>query len=489
MSPTNQLEMTGTVLIVDDHESGRFVKRRTLERAGLSVLEAATGAEALAIAARESPDVILLDVNLPDINGIEVTRRLRAAQREPPSLQILQISSTAIENSDRIRGLEQGADVYLTEPTDSQILIATVRALLRVRRAEVALASALESERRARQAAEDASRLKDEFLATLSHELRTPLNALMGWIWQLRHSNLDDSKRERALDSLERNAGIQAQLINDLLDISRIAKGKLHLEIRVVDLRSIVDAAVESVGDGAAQKHVRMGVEGPSVWTTGDYPRLLQVVTNLATNAVQFTPEEGRIRITVAEEGSAAVVRVQDTGAGIEPAFLPYVFDQFRQAVGGLSRKHGGLGLGLTVVQQIVELHGGSVNVTSAGAGHGATFTVCLPNETVLTHGHEPSSPLLSGLDLLLLEDDITEPDVLAAVLESSGAQVTVASRARGESAVAAARFSATIGRERLPSNPIPHVMVAAPIQPAQLVRSVAYALHGGSTSGATPPS
>jgi signal transduction histidine kinase len=479
MSAAREVPPPGTVLIVDDHEAGRFVKRRTLERVGLTVLEASTGAEALAIAARESPDVILLDVHLPDINGMEVTRRLRAGEGGTPTIQILQISSTAIQDSDRIRGLEQGADVYLTEPTDSQILVATVRALLRVRRAELALASALESERRARQAAEEASRLKDEFLATLSHELRTPLNALMGWVWQLRHSHLDGAKRERALDSLERNATIQAQLVNDLLDISRIAKGKLRLEIRVVDLRAVVDAATDSVGDSAARKHVRIDIEGPSVWTTGDYARLLQVVTNLAMNAVQFTPEDGCIRMTVAEEGSAAVVRVQDTGAGIEPAFLPYVFDQFRQAEGGLSRKHGGLGLGLTVVQQIVELHGGTVSVMSEGAGHGATFTISLPNEAALARCSDPSVPLLRGLHLLVLDDDSSQREAVAAVLESSGAEVTMAACAGATDALGTGPFSATISQQDIAAGAIPHVAFHPPIQPAGLVRAVAHATHG----------
>ena len=479
----------GTVLIVDDQESGRFVKRRTLERAGLHVLEASTGAEALAIASRESPDVILLDVNLPDINGIEVTRRLRAARTEPPATQILQISSTAIEDSDRIRGLEQGADAYLTEPTDSHILIATVRALLRVRRAETALAFALESERRARAAAEDASRLKDEFLATLSHELRTPLNALMGWIWQLRHSSLDESKRERALDSLERNARIQAQLINDLLDISRIAKGKLHLEMRVVDLRAVVETAVESVADSAAQKHVRMEIEGPSVWTTGDHARLLQVVTNLATNAVQFTPQDGCIQFSVAEEGSVAVIRVHDTGVGIEPAFLPHVFDQFRQAEGVLSRKHGGLGLGLTVVQQIVVLHGGTVGVASGGEGQGTTFTVSLPREPALGDGHRPSPPLLSGLHLLVVDDDAVERDIVTAVLESSGADVSATPSTGADEALGSNQFNATVGRGRPSSHALPHITLSEPIEPAGLVRAVARAVRGPLTSHSTVPS
>ena len=218
-----------TILVVDDQDAGRFVKVQTLRRSGFIVIEAATGTDTLSLIASERPDLVVLDVNLPDMSGFDVTRRIRQSETGPPTLQILQVSNTAVENEDRVRGLEQGADVYLTEPVDGTVLVATVQALLRVRRAETALADALQGERNARELAEQANRLKDEFIATLSHELRTPLNALMGWIWQLRNATLDEPARERALDSIERNARMQAQLINDLLDISRASKGKLQL--------------------------------------------------------------------------------------------------------------------------------------------------------------------------------------------------------------------------------------------------------------------
>jgi signal transduction histidine kinase len=416
------------VAVVDDNEAARFVKCQTLRRAGFTVLEGATGADALRFVERERPDIFVLDVNLPDISGLEVTRRLRLITAVIPAVQILQISSTAVGTADRVRGLEQGADVYLTEPVAGEVLVATVQAMLRVQRAEAALAMALESERRSRAAAEEANRLKDEFIATLSHELRTPLNALMGWIWQLRHSRLDASAEQRALDSIERNTRIQAQLINDLLDISRASRGKLPLEMRLVDLQNVVAAAVESVREVIERNQLHLRLDVVAALVSGDQARLQQVVTNLLTNAIQYTPADGAISVRLSVDDDQAVVMVEDTGAGIEPSFLPYVFDQFRQGEGLTSRKHGGLGLGLSVVRQLVELHGGTVGVSSAGAGRGATFTVCLPRERVL-------NPAAFADDQLLLDDvsvRITaagggDPHPLAAVLESSGAIVTIA--------------------------------------------------------------
>ena len=415
-------EAVPTVLVTDDHDAGRFVKVQTLRRAGFDVHEASTGQQALETTTALKPDVLILDVNLPDVSGLEVCRRLREMPEELPALQILQISNTAITTADRVRGLEHGADVYLTEPVEGEILVATVRALVRARRAELALAVALGREREARAIAEQASRLKDEFIATLSHELRTPLNALMGWIWQLRHSTLDESGRTRAFDSLERNARVQAQLINDLLDISRISKGKLRLTIQLVDLESVVDAAIESVRDAAAQKHVGLTVTRRAASRiAGDQSRLQQVVTNLLTNAVQFTPDRGEIAVALENEGPDTVLTVTDTGEGIDPAFLPYIFDPFRQGEGRLTRKHGGLGLGLSVVRQLVDLHGGQVSVASAGHGEGTTFTVRLPRELDVDR-RDRSQPVLSGLHVLVVHPAAND---LAEILMASGARTT----------------------------------------------------------------
>jgi signal transduction histidine kinase len=421
------MSATSTILVVDDTDASRFVKIQTLRRAGFRVIDATTGADALAQVARERPDLLVLDVNLPDMTGFEVTRRLREVSPESPALPILQVSATAISSADRVRGLDQGADVYLVEPVDAEVLVATVQALLRARRAEVALAAALERERRARKVAEEADRLKNEFIATLSHELRTPLNAVMGWIWQLQHTKLSDEARARALESLERNSRMQAQLINDLLDVSRASRGKLQLEMRLVDLKNVVTAAAESVSEAMERKHLDLQLRLQPAYVAGDEARLQQIVTNLLTNAVQFTPIDGRITVTLRVEDGDAVLSVEDTGAGIDPSFVPFVFDQFRQGEAGLARKHSGLGLGLAVVKQLVTLHDGSVTVASEGLGRGATFTVRLPRENASAADLEQGSPvLLKDLRVLLITDDGVDTMGVKPLLEYSGAVVRV---------------------------------------------------------------
>lgn len=414
---------TAKILVVDDEDAGRFVKVERLRRSGFTVISASTGQEALKLAETEGPDLIVLDVNLPDISGLEVARRVRSSETGAPLLPILQISNTAVGVADRVRGLEHGADVYLTEPVDGEVLVATVHALLRVRRAEIALASALEREREARKVAEEANRLKDEFLATLSHELRTPLNAMMGWIWQLRQGTLGVEARQRALDSIERNAHVHAQLINDLLDVSRISKGKLQLEMTLVDLQQVVNDVVESVGESLKAKPIDLQLDLRPVWVAADHSRLQQIVTNLLTNAVQFTPAGGKIFVSLSHQGDDALLRVEDTGAGIDQEFLPFVFDQFKQGTGGMSRKHGGLGLGLSVVRQLIDLHGGSVTAESEGVGHGAAFALRLPTEIAPPSGSAAGERLLETV-WIRIENESERMAMLSAAMESSGAHV-----------------------------------------------------------------
>jgi signal transduction histidine kinase len=466
------------VLVVDDHDAGRFVKVQTLRRAGFVVHEFATGLSALAAVSSIGPDAVVLDVNLPDISGLEVCRRIREMPSALKSMQIIQVSNTAVSVADQVRGLDQGADVYLTEPIEGEVLVATVRALVRAHRAEAALAVALEHEREARNVAEEASRLKDEFIATLSHELRTPLNALMGWIWQLRNSTLDEGAQARALESLERNARVQAQLINDLLDISRISKGKLHLNMRVVDVKGVLDAAVDSVRDSAERKDLAVTVAAEAgLHVAGDHARLQQVVTNLLTNAVQFTPQHGRIDVAAAARGEDVAIEVSDTGEGIEPAFLPHVFDQFRQGEGGLSRMHGGLGLGLSVVRQLIELHGGRVAVTSGGRGQGTTFTFILPREAP-DHDGDASSPVLSGMHVLVVHPVAGE---LAEILEASGAETTAVAATDG-AGPPAGTFDAIVADQAhlagAPAN-VPVVLIDRALSGGELVRRVMRARRG----------
>jgi signal transduction histidine kinase len=417
------------IIVVDDNESAQFAKVQVLRRAGYQVTHVGTGAGALAAVAAEPADVVLLDINLPDMSGFEVCRRIKSNGTTPP-VQVLQMSSTAVTDSDRVRGLSGGADAYLTEPVNPSVLLATLEALLRVRRAEQAATTALEGEQAARADAERANQLKDNFLATLSHELRTPLNAMVGWIWQIRHSPKDEAVLARALSGLERSTQIQIRLINDLLDFSRIGRGKLELERAPVDLAALLSSSVESLHETAAAKGLTLEVRTTPAWVLGDVARLQQIVVNLLSNAVQFTPPGGAIAVSLETDGKHAVIRVKDTGEGIDAEFLPHVFDQFRQAEMSFRRRHGGLGLGLAIVRQLVTLHGGTVGAASAGTGQGAEFTVTLPAQPkpqIQPPSPATVEPVLDGERVLVVDDEADTREWLRIVLETAGAVVRTA--------------------------------------------------------------
>ena len=301
------------------------------------------------------------------------------------------------------------------------------------------------AEQRARAAADDANRLKDEFLATVSHELRTPLNAILGWSRMITTGVLDETKRGRATETIERNAVAMAQLVEDLLDVSRIISGKMRLEIESVDLGKVVEAAIESIRPAALAKEItlRSIIEPAPGPLLGDPNRLQQVVWNLLSNAVKFTPRQGRVEVGVRRSGSSVEVSVRDNGAGIDAAFAPFVFDRFRQADGKITRTHGGLGLGLAITRQLVEMHGGSVEASSEGIGHGATFTVGLPITAIrpvpdpMDAATDDAAPQrarhaeveveLDGLHVLAVDDDDDSRRLVRAVLEKAGARVTLA--------------------------------------------------------------
>jgi signal transduction histidine kinase len=250
------------------------------------------------------------------------------------------------------------------------------------KRAEEERARLLISEQQAREAAEIANRSKDQFLAVVSHELRTPLTAILGWARLLRTGDLDEATLTRALEAIERNTKVQTQLVEDLLDVSRIISGKLHLELRPVDLREVIESAVDSVRPSALAKNIRIDVVSDHglFMTSGDSNRLQQIIWNLLSNSLKFTPTGGRIEIKLKREDPFFSIVVSDTGKGISPNFLPHVFDRFRQADDSL-KKHGGLGLGLAIVRHLVDLHGGELHAYSPGEGKGAVFTVKLPIE------------------------------------------------------------------------------------------------------------
>jgi signal transduction histidine kinase/CheY-like chemotaxis protein len=302
-----------------------------------------------------------------------------------------------------------------------------------------------DAEQQARSAADFANRAKDEFLATVSHELRTPLNAILGWAKMLSSGSLanDVAKQQKAISTIDRNAVAMAQLIEDLLDISRIISGKMRLEVQSVQLGRVIEAAIDAVRPAADAKEIKIVERSdPDAQTAnGDPARLQQVVWNLLSNAVKFTPKQGRIDIEVARDESGISISVTDTGKGIDPRFLPHVFDPFRQEDASHTRSRGGLGLGLAITKQLVELHGGSVFASSAGEGKGSTFRVHLPATAIpsppqLRTGRSrkfrfdsvfEQLPRLQGVHALVVDDEEDARTLLKTVLEEFGARVTLA--------------------------------------------------------------
>lgn len=312
------------------------------------------------------------------------------------------------------------------------------------KRAEEEKSRLLASERAARGAAEHASRMKDEFLATLSHELRTPLNAIVGWSHLLLQGDANKQDLQQGLSTIERNARVQTQLIEDLLDMSRIISGKIRLEIQRVSPESFIEAAIDSVHPAADAKDIRLEriLDSHAGPVAGDPSRLQQVVWNLLSNAIKFTPRGGKVQVILRRSESHVELCVTDTGQGITPEFLPFVFDRFRQADASTTRKLGGLGIGLAIAKQLVELHGGSISVKSPGQGLGCTFTVQLPLMAIhaqsdgeppvhsgdgkaLKVGH--SQVALKGVRVLVVDDEQDARDLIRRVLEDYNAEVVTA--------------------------------------------------------------
>jgi signal transduction histidine kinase len=456
------------VLLVDDHEENLLALEAILVDPLYNLVRASSGNAALREVLKRDFALILLDVHMPDLDGYETAEliRTRERSRETP---IIFLTANYRTDAHVFRGYSVGAVDYLFKPFSPEILQSKVavfvelflkrealkrqrQALLhaqqeleervRARTRELAEANQmlqeevderkrieaerlalLESEQRARAEAEAVNRLKDEFLATLSHELRTPLNAILGWSFLLSSGKGDNAMTERAIGVIRNNALAQSQLIEDILDVSRIIGGKLRLKLRRVPMRDVIEAALDSVSLAAQAKaltierHLDEDIE-PIV---GDQDRLQQVVWNLLSNAVKFTPREGRVIVRLQRRGEDEVVlTVEDTGIGIPAHFLPFVFDRFSQADPGATRRHGGLGLGMAIVRYLVELHGGTVKAESPGENQGATFTIVLPVGLVLdvaTDRLEPGAdaatdqsiddlPGLEDISVLVANDD-----------------------------------------------------------------------------------
>jgi signal transduction histidine kinase len=430
------------VLNVDDNAGVRYATTRVLKQAGYRVQEAGSGEEALAAAA--GADLVILDVKLPGMSGFEVCRRIKA---DPAlaNVPVLNLTSAYGSGEHWATALDAGADAYLTHPVEPVVLVATVRSLLRTRDAESERARLLESERVARREAEEANRLKDEFLATLSHELRTPLNAIVGWTTILRSQPGDPALTGRAVTVIERNARSLKQLIEDILDVSRVVTGKLRLAIAPMDLCAVVEAALESVRPSAEAKRIALTVDCPPEVGAmeGDADRVHQIVWNLLSNAVKFTPEDGHVSVHARRDDAHVQLDVTDTGVGIEEEFLPHIFERFRQADSSSTRRHGGLGLGLAIARHLAELHGGTVSAHSRGPGQGATFTVRLPARApraaapAAAREPAPAAPAseapaaaggLDGLKVLVVEDEPDTLDLVATILRDQGAAVEAVS-------------------------------------------------------------
>lgn len=306
------------------------------------------------------------------------------------------------------------------------------------KRAEIERDQLLEAERTARTHAERANRIKDEFLATVSHELRTPLNAVMGWAQILRRNHGNDDSVKEGIEIIERNARSQARLIEDLLDMSRIMSGKVKLDLRMVQVGNLVNAAVDSMRPAAELKQVALFVSplDPHMHVRGDATRLQQIFWNLLSNAVKFTPRGGEIRVSIEPESEHVNIRVSDSGIGIPADFLPFVFDRFRQADASTTRKFGGLGLGLSIVKHLVELHGGDIRVESAGENRGSSFIITLPtlhiesmtrDDVAQLHGQaiEHNDVPLKGVKVLAVDDEADARKLISHILTESGATVT----------------------------------------------------------------
>lgn len=342
-----------------------------------------------------------------------------------------------------------GNVTLLERPMSKATLLRSIHVAVSSRRRQYQVRDLLMQEQVLRREAETANQSKDEFLATVSHELRTPLNAILGWATLLTRGGLDDAMVARAIGAIQHNAKVQAQLIEDLLDVSRIISGKLRLNVKAIQLISVIQAAVDSVHPAFEAKGVQLEMvwDAASVRIVGDENRLQQVFWNLLSNAMKFTPKGGRVQITVKRIESQARIIVSDTGEGITPEFLPQVFEPFRQADGSITKGHGGLGLGLAIVRRLVEMHGGAISVVSGGRGQGATFTVSIPivpvRQTALAAPIDSTTiatsektaintelPNLTGIRVLAVDDEGDTRAMIRGVLEQFGANVLTAGSA-----------------------------------------------------------
>lgn len=415
MLPDNNSD--ALILNVDDSDGARYAKSRILTRAGFKVIEASNGGDALLRARQDRPNLILLDVKLPDINGLEVCRQLKGGA-ETNTILVLQTSASCIGTADKIRALDGGADNYLVEPIEADELIANVRALLRLGQVEREL--------------REVDRRKDEFLATLAHELRNPLDPIRTALALL--CKLDPvvpAMQDNARRTIARHTDHLVRLVDDLLDVSRISLGKISLQWESVSLASVIRSALETSSHSIEARGHAIDIDLPKeeLWVCGDAVRLSQIVANLLLNAAKFTAPGGRIAIGAARDGDNVRIRLADNGIGIAATSIDSIFGLFAQSGHSPDRVQDGLGIGLSLVRTLVELHGGQVSVSSPGVGLGSTFEVHLPLDANVPLPAAAPAPATAGSSqrILVVDDNSDAADTLAELLEMYGHTVRTA--------------------------------------------------------------
>ena len=412
--------------------------RRILSRAGIAC-SICKNIEELCREASAGAGAALLTEEALSAHAIKCLADLLSNQPAWSDLPLILFATNGESAGMLLKGTGSWANVSILErPINIAIIISALQSAIRSRRRQYQMRDLLLH-------MEEADRQKDLFLATLSHELRTPLNSMLGWLSLIRQKRLNTDETARALETIDRNARTQAQMIADILEVSRIITGKLRLNFRPTDLASMIETAIETVRMAADAKGIRIETRlDPNAGSIlADGNRLQQVMWNLLINAIKFTPQSGNIEVSLRRAGSTVQIEVSDTGEGIDPEVLPYIFDRFRQADNSYKRVHGGLGLGLAIVRHIVELHGGRVYAESKGAGQGAIFSVSLPVPTVFkprdieefnselaSQASRGESPPVEGVRVLLVEDDPDSREMVVRVLEDFGMQVSAVASA-----------------------------------------------------------
>jgi len=445
MSLVNQARL----MVVDDEESLRITTAAILEKEGYTVDVASSGNEAVELLAGADYDLVLTDLHMEGGEGLMVLNEIR--RNAPLTISVVLTGFASVESA--ISALQEGAYDYLVKPCDIETMKHTIRRGVEHRwlmlaeqkaRADLEELNRDLEKRIAERTSEltrlnaelaEANRAKDVFLATLSHELRTPLTPVVGWIKLLRSANLDAKSVAQALDAIERNAWLQARLIDDLLDTSRIATGKLQFEPRPTDLNTAVKAALDTVLAMAASRNIELSVKlSPSTLVVmGEPVRLQQIAWNLLSNAIKFTDPGGKVTVTTETEGREAHLAVVDCGVGIPRDFLPHVFDRFRQADGSTSRRHGGLGLGLAIADALAKMHGGRLDAQSDGVGKGSSFAFhigLVAGESLAAEKTESKPRSLKDLSVLIVEDSVDTLTLLSTMFSRKGASVMQASSA-----------------------------------------------------------